>query len=84
MDYGDVARALRGRNCDSLDEVCHGHFDVELHEIGKGVELDVSKCRLAMVLPTLCDRVQTYTKEFGIDIAAMIMTSMSNETMIIR
>ena len=28
---------------DTGDEVCHGHFDVELDDVGDGVELDIAR-----------------------------------------
>lgn len=40
---GDLAGLAGCGNGDALDEVGHGHFDVELHDVGEGVELDVAK-----------------------------------------
>jgi hypothetical protein len=37
-----LAVALGGGNCNALDKVGHGHFDVEFDEVGQWVELNVS------------------------------------------
>jgi hypothetical protein len=42
VDDGSVSSLTRGGNRDSFDEASHCHLDVELDEVGEGMELDVT------------------------------------------
>jgi hypothetical protein len=83
VDDGSVAGLTRGGDRDSFDEASHCHLDVELDEVGEGMELDVAVWMSEKKAPSIIGRL-AYTKEFGIDMAAMIMTSMSREIAMMR
>lgn len=72
------ARLASCRYREALDEIGHDHFDVELDQVGQRMELHIAGKKVSIQQVGLWKSV-TYTRGFGIDMAAMIMTSIDRE-----